>query len=53
MLLAFYHLNRPGAGMAAYTGLVMGHLLIDAKIWRLREPIQGSLIKQRLAFIFS
>jgi hypothetical protein len=53
MLLAFYHLNRPGAGMAAYTGLVMGHFLIDAKIWRLREPIQGSLIKQRFAFIFS
>ena len=53
MLLAFDHLNRSGAGMAAYTGLVMGHFLIDAKIWRLREPIQGSLIKQRFAFIFS
>ena len=53
MLLAFYHLNRSGAGMAAYNGLVMGHFLIDAKIWRLREPIQGSLIKQRFAFIFS
>ncbi len=53
VLLAFDHLNRSGAGMAAYTGLVMGHFLIDAKIWRLREPIQGSLIKQRFAFIFS
>jgi hypothetical protein len=53
MLVAFDHLNRSGAGMAAYTGLVMGHFLIDAKIWRLREPIQGSLIKQRFAFIFS
>jgi len=53
MLLAFDHLNRSGAGMAAYTGLVMGHFLVDAKIWRLREPIQGSLIKQRFAFIFS
>jgi hypothetical protein len=53
MLLAIYHLNRSGAGMAAYNGLVMGHFLIDAKIWRLREPLQGSLIKQRFAFIFS
>ncbi|MGA9725247.1 MAG: hypothetical protein WBQ86_22520, partial [Candidatus Binatus sp.] len=53
MLLAFDHLNRSGAGMAAYTGLVMGHFLIDAKIWRLREPIQRSLISQRFAFIFS
>jgi hypothetical protein len=53
VLLVFDHLNRSGAGMAAYTGLVMGHFLIDAKIWRLREPIQGSLIKQRFAFIFS
>ena len=53
VLVAFDHLNRSGAGMAAYTGLVMGHFLIDAKIWRLREPIQGSLIKQRFAFIFS
>jgi hypothetical protein len=53
MLLAFDHLNRSGAGMAAYTGLVMAHFLIDAKIWRLREPIQGRLIKQRFAFIFS
>jgi hypothetical protein len=53
MLLAFDHLNRSGAGMAAYTGLVMGHFLIDAKIWRLREPLQGSLIKERFAFIFS
>jgi hypothetical protein len=53
MLLVFNHLLGSGAGMAAYTGLVMGHFLIDAKIWRLREPIQGSLIKQRFAFIFS
>ena len=53
MLLAFDHLSRSGAGVAAYTGLVMGHFLIDAKIWRLREPIQGGLIKQRFAFIFS
>jgi len=53
MLLAFGYLTRSGAGTAAYTGLVMGHFLIDAKIWRLREPIQRKVIQQRFAFIFS
>ena len=52
MLVAFEHLNRSGAGLAAYTGIVMSHFLIDAKIWRLREPLQRSLIHQRFAFLF-
>jgi hypothetical protein len=53
MLVAFEHLNRSGAGFAAYTGIVMSHFLIDAKIWRLREPLQRGLIEQRFGFIFS
>jgi drug/metabolite transporter superfamily protein YnfA len=52
MLVAFEHLNRSGAGLAAYTGIVMSHFLIDAKIWRLREPLQRNLIHQRFAFLF-
>ena len=27
--------------------------LIDAKLWRLREPTQHRLIRERLAFIFA
>ena len=53
MLVAFEHLSRSGAGFAAYTGLVMSHFLIDAKIWRLREPLQRELIQQRFGFIFN
>jgi len=53
MLVTFEHLNGSGAGLAAYTGIVMSHFLIDAKIWRLREPLQHHLIQERFNFIFS
>jgi hypothetical protein len=36
----------------AYYGLVVGHFLIDAKTWRLREPAQRAIIKQRFGFLF-
>ena len=45
--------GRWGAGFAAYTGLVMSHFLIDAKIWWLRQPLQRELIQQRFGFIFN
>jgi hypothetical protein len=51
-LVLFQYLNTSGPGFAVYTGLVMGHFLIDAKVWRLREPLQRNLIRTRFGFIF-
>jgi hypothetical protein len=34
------------------TGLVQVHFLIDAKLWRLREPLQRSIISHRFDFLF-
>jgi hypothetical protein len=41
-----------GPAVAVYTGLVMGHFLIDAKVWRLREPLQRQIVGERFGFIF-
>ena len=38
--------------MQAYTGIVMWHFLADAKLWRLRDPMVRSVIKQRFGFLF-
>lgn len=53
VFVLFSHLNTSAPGSAIYTGLVMGHFLIDAKVWRLREPLQRNLIRSRFAFIFN
>jgi hypothetical protein len=50
--LFFNGMTTTASGSAAYIGLVMGHFLIDAKIWKMREPLQRSLIRQRFAFLF-
>lgn len=39
--------------MAVYTGVVMGHFVIDAKVWRLREPLQRHIIGERFSFVLS
>ena len=52
MYVGFGHLNGSTSGSAFYTGLVMSHFLIDAKIWRLREPLQRDIMRERFAFIF-
>jgi hypothetical protein len=51
-MMVIVHLNSFKSGVAIYTGLVMGHFLIDAKVWRLREPLQRDLIRSRFGFIF-
>ncbi len=38
---------------ATYLGLVITHFLLDAKIWRLREPVQRAVIRKRLSFAFA
>jgi hypothetical protein len=53
VFVLFSQLNTSEPGVAIYTGLVMGHFLIDAKVWRLREPLQRNLIQARFAFIFN
>jgi hypothetical protein len=51
--LLFNGMTTTAAGSAAYIRLVMGHFLIDAKIWKMRGALQRSLIKhQRFAFVF-
>jgi hypothetical protein len=50
--MVFACLLSAPATAAIYTGIVMGHFLIDAKLWRLREPTQRGLIRERFAFIF-
>jgi hypothetical protein len=37
---------------AVFTGVVMAHFLIDAKVWRLREPLQREIVSERFRFIF-
>ena len=51
--ILFWKLNSFDTGLAFYRGLVMGHFLIDAKVWRLREPLQRQIIGERFGFIFS
>jgi hypothetical protein len=52
LVLAFSRLSATPAGAAIYTGVIMAHFVIDAKLWRMREPMQRGLIKQRFAFVF-
>lgn len=35
-----------------FIGLVMSHFVIDAGIWRLREPFQRAYMRRKFAFIF-
>jgi hypothetical protein len=49
----------PDAGLAwgnalygAFVGTVMAHFVIDAGIWRLREPFQRKYVRERFAFVF-
>jgi hypothetical protein len=44
----FALIGLPG-GVPVYLGLVCGHFLIDAKVWRLREMPQKALIGRRFA----
>lgn len=50
--VVFDRLASAPATAAIYTGIVMGHFLIDAKLWRMRESTQRGLIRERFAFIF-
>lgn len=50
--MVFDRLANAPATAAIYVGIVMAHFLIDAKLWRLREPTQRGLIRERFAFIF-
>jgi hypothetical protein len=37
----------------AMIGIVQVHFLVDAKVWRLREPQQRVILKQRFAFLLA
>ena len=52
MYMGLSYLNGSARGAAVYTGLVMSHFLIDAKVWRIREPLQRALIQDRFSFVF-
>jgi hypothetical protein len=47
-------LAAPYAGViyGLFIGLVMSHFVLDAGIWRLREPFQRSYMRQKFDFIF-
>jgi hypothetical protein len=55
LLSAASHLhNAPAIGRAvfgAYLGVVMTHFVIDAGIWRLREPFPRAFMTSRLPFL--
>jgi hypothetical protein len=55
LLSAASHLhNAPAMGRAlfgAYLGVVMGHFVIDAGIWRLREPFPRAFMASRVPFL--
>jgi hypothetical protein len=38
---------------AAYTGIVMWHFLVDARLWRLRDANVGAIVKRRFDFVFA
>jgi hypothetical protein len=40
------------AAYGAFLGLVMAHFVVDAGIWRLREPFQRGYMRQRFRFVF-
>ena len=37
----------------AFIGTVMAHFVLDAGIWRLREPFQRGYMRERFAFVFN
>lgn len=36
----------------AYVGVVMWHFLVDARLWRLRDPAVRAVVKSRFGFLF-
>ena len=49
--------SDPRAGGAPFVNQIMlaltiVHILIDAKLWRLREPLQRGIIRERFDFVF-
>jgi hypothetical protein len=53
LTLVFLAMTETGRYLhGAYYGLVVGHFLIDAKTWRLRESAQRAIIQQRFGFLF-
>lgn len=40
------------AAYGAFMGVVMSHFVLDAGIWRLREPFQRAYMREKFAFIF-
>ena len=42
--------NAPWAQI--YTGVVMWHFLVDARLWRLRDPAVREIVRARFAFVF-
>jgi hypothetical protein len=41
------------AAFGAFLGAVMAHFVLDAGLWRLREPFQRKYMRQRFHFIFN
>ncbi|WP_374943793.1 hypothetical protein [Sphingomonas sp.] len=37
----------------AYTGIIVWHFLADARLWRLRDPLVRTVVRNRFDFIFS
>jgi hypothetical protein len=40
-------------GIALYQGVTIGHFIVDAKVWRMREPAQRAILRQRFNFLFA
>jgi hypothetical protein len=38
--------------LGALTGIVMAHFVMDAAIWRLREPFQRGYMRKKFSFVF-
>lgn len=48
--LAYAMVGVPWA--ALYTGVVMWHFLVDARLWRLRDPAVRTIVRDRFNFVF-
>ncbi len=54
IFLGFVAFNMTGIPWAQiYTGVVMWHFLVDARVWRLRDPAVRAIVKSRFGFVFS
>ena len=40
------------AAYGAFLGVVMAHFILDAGIWRLREPFQRGYMREKFYFVF-